>query len=77
MARLLAWRCRRSSLQPRCSPRAVQAIGAAFIMPSTLSTVKDVFRRKHRAAAFGVWVAVISGVAVGPLAGGALPEWVF
>lgn len=57
--------------------RAVQAIGAAFVMPSTLSTVNDVFRRKYRAAAFGVWVAVISGAAVGPLAGGALPEWVF
>lgn len=59
------------------SARAVQAIGAAFIMPSTLSTVNAVFRRKYRAAAFGVWVAVISGAAVGPLAGGALPEWVF
>lgn len=56
--------------------RAVQAIGAAFIMPSTLSTVNAIFRGKYRAAAFGVWGAVISGAAaVGPLAGGALTEW--
>ncbi len=56
--------------------RAVQAIGAAFIMPSTLSTVNAVFRGKYRAAAFGVWGAVISGAAaVGPLAGGALTQW--
>lgn len=53
--------------------RAVQAVGAAFIMPSALSTVNVVFHGKYRAAAFGVWGAVISGVAaVGPLAGGAL-----
>lgn len=56
--------------------RAVQAVGAAFIMPSTLSTVNAVFRGKYRAAAFGVWGAVISGAAaIGPLAGGALTQW--
>nr|WP_269093067.1 MFS transporter [Corynebacterium accolens] len=59
------------------SARAVQAIGAAFIMPSTLSTVNAVFRGKYRAVAFGVWGAVISGAAaVGPLASGALAELV-
>lgn len=56
--------------------RAVQAVGAAFIMPSTLSTVNAVFRGRYRAAAFGVWGAVISGAAaLGPLAGGALTQW--
>ena len=56
--------------------RAVQAVGAAFIMPSTLSTVNAVFRGRYRAAAFGVWGAVISGAAaIGPLAGGALTQW--
>ena len=56
--------------------RAVQAVGAACIMPSTLSTVNANFRGRHRAAAFGVWGAVISGAAaVGPLAGGALTQW--
>lgn len=61
---------------PLIAARAVQAVGAAFIMPSTLSTVNAVFRGKYRAAAFGVWGAVISGAAaVGPLAGGALTQW--
>lgn len=56
--------------------RAVQAIGAALIMPSTLSTVNAIFRGPYRAAAFGVWGAVISGAAaLGPLAGGALTQW--
>lgn len=56
--------------------RAVQAVGAALIMPSTLSTVNTVFRGTHRAAAFGLWGAVISGAAaIGPLAGGALTQW--
>ncbi|MBM7464060.1 EmrB/QacA subfamily drug resistance transporter [Microbacterium dextranolyticum] len=63
--------------------RAAQAVGAALIMPSTLSTVNAVFRGKSRAAAFGVWGAVISGAAaLGPLVGGILTQyaswqWVF
>lgn len=61
---------------PLIAARAVQAVGAALIMPSTLSTVNAVFRGRYRAAAFGVWGAVISGAAaVGPLAGGALTQW--
>lgn len=71
------------SAAPLIAARAVQAIGAALIMPSTLSTVNAVFRGRYRAAAFGVWGAVISGAAaVGPLAGGALTQyaswhWIF
>lgn len=62
---------------PLIAARAVQAVGAALIMPSTLSTVNAVFRGRYRAAAFGVWGAVISGAAaIGPLAGGALTQWV-
>lgn len=63
--------------------RVVQAVGAAFIMPSTLSTVNTLFRGKYRAAAFGIWGAVISAAAAfGPLAGGALTQyaswrWIF
>ncbi|MGN8026193.1 DHA2 family efflux MFS transporter permease subunit [Microbacterium sp. 22242] len=61
---------------PLIGARAVQAVGAAFIMPSTLSTVNAVFRGRYRAAAFGVWGAVISGAAaIGPLAGGMLTQW--
>lgn len=63
--------------------RIIQGVGGAAILPSTLSTVNAVFRGKERAAAFGVWGAVMSGAAaVGPLAGGALTEyaswrWIF
>lgn len=65
-----------ASAGPLIGARAVQAVGAAFIMPSTLSTVNAVFRGKYRAPAFGVWGAVMSGAAaIGPLAGGALTQW--
>lgn len=68
---------------PLIGARAVQAFGAAMIMPSTLSTVNATFRGRSRAAAFGVWGAVIAGAAaIGPLAGGALTQyaswqWIF
>ncbi|MFF2273531.1 DHA2 family efflux MFS transporter permease subunit [Agromyces sp. NPDC058136] len=63
--------------------RLVQGIGGAFILPATLSTVNATFRGRDRAVAFGVWGAVISGVAaLGPLLGGWLTEsfgwpWIF
>ncbi|AQP49098.1 MFS transporter [Tessaracoccus aquimaris] len=63
--------------------RAVQGIGGALILPSTLSTVNATFRGKDRAVAFGVWGAVMSGAAaLGPLLGGLLTKyatwhWVF
>lgn len=63
--------------------RLVQGLGAAAILPSTLSTVNATFRGRDRAAAFGVWGAVISGAAaIGPLAGGWLTTsfswpWIF
>ena len=41
---------------PLIAARAVQAVGAAMIMPSTLSTVNAVFRGRYRAAAFGCGV---------------------
>ncbi|WP_058235153.1 DHA2 family efflux MFS transporter permease subunit [Devriesea agamarum] len=63
--------------------RLVQGIGGALIMPATLSTVNATFRGKERAAAFGVWGAVMSGAAaLGPLLGGWLTSsfswrWIF
>nr|WP_326833472.1 MFS transporter [Cutibacterium porci] len=63
--------------------RAVQGVGGALVLPSTLSSVNSLFRGKDRAAAFGVWGAVMSGMAaLGPLLGGILTEyaswrWIF
>jgi len=63
--------------------RAVQGVGGALVLPSTLSTVNATFRGKDRAAAFGIWGAVMSGAAaLGPLLGGFLTKvadwpWIF
>lgn len=63
--------------------RLVQGVGGALILPSTLSTVNATFRGKERAAAFGVWGAVMAGAAaLGPLLGGWLTSsfswpWIF
>ena len=56
--------------------RAVMGVGAAFIMPSTLSIVVQVFREPRvRAQAIGIWSAVAGvGVALGPIIGGLLLE---
>ena len=71
------WAASASGAGSLIAARAGQAIGAAMIMPSALSTVNAVFHGRHRAAAFGVWGAVISGAAaIGPLVGGALTQYV-
>lgn len=63
--------------------RLVQGVGGALILPSTLSTVNATFRGRERAAAFGVWGAVMAGAAaLGPLLGGWLTSsfswpWIF
>jgi EmrB/QacA subfamily drug resistance transporter len=51
--------------------RAVQGVGAAMILTSTLSTLNALFHGRERAIAFAVWGATIGGMAaVGPLVGG-------
>ncbi len=54
--------------------RAFMGIGAALIMPSTLSLLTNVFHDpSERARAIGAWAAVAgAGGAIGPLVGGAL-----
>lgn len=63
--------------------RCLQGVGGAMVLPATLSTVNAVFRGRERAMAFGIWGAVMAGVAaVGPLLGGWLTtafdwRWIF
>lgn len=57
--------------------RAITGLGAALMMPSTLSILTDVFREpKERSRAIAVWSSVFSiGAGLGPLIGGYLLEY--
>jgi len=55
--------------------RAVMGIGAAFIMPSTLSLLQSSFPRRERPKAIATWAGFAgAGAAIGPVLGGALLE---
>jgi len=63
--------------------RAVQGVGAAMLMPQTLTIITNTFPPERRGAAFGIWGAV-AGVATiaGPTLGGLLVtafdwRWIF
>jgi len=56
--------------------RILQGVGGAMILPATQSILNTNFRGRDRAIAFGVWGAVIGGMAaVGPLLGGWLTTY--
>ena len=51
--------------------RFVQGLGAAMIVPSTLSTLNAMFTGRARGIAFAVWGSAIGGMAaIGPVVGG-------
>jgi EmrB/QacA subfamily drug resistance transporter len=63
--------------------RAVQGVGGAMMLASSLALIASAFQGRDRGVAFGVYGAVIgAAVAVGPVVGGALTsgigwEWIF
>ena len=76
--------CGLSSSAPELiSARAVQGIGAALIMPATLSIISATFHARERGMAIGIWAGVSAmALAIGPLLGGVITEhiswnWIF
>jgi EmrB/QacA subfamily drug resistance transporter len=57
--------------------RAVQGIGGAFMFATSLALLASSYQGRDRGTAFGLWGATTgAAVAIGPLAGGVLTEWI-
>ena len=55
--------------------RALMGVGAAAIMPTTLSILTNIFPEDERPRAIAIWAAVAGiGIAIGPISGGFLIE---
>ncbi|GAA4681675.1 DHA2 family efflux MFS transporter permease subunit [Phytohabitans rumicis] len=63
--------------------RAIQGLGAAAILPLTLTLLASVVSPEQRGHAFGLWGAMVGlGIALGPVIGGSITEyqswqWIF
>ncbi len=57
--------------------RAIQGIGAALMMPATLSIITHAFPAAERGKAIGTWAGVSAlALSIGPVVGGFLTEYV-
>jgi EmrB/QacA subfamily drug resistance transporter len=72
-----------SSATELIAARAVQGVGAALMMPATLSIISATFAVRERGTAIGIWAGVSAmALAIGPLLGGVITEhiswnWIF
>ncbi len=63
--------------------RVLQGVGAALMMPATLSIITATFPPRERGTALGIWAGVSAlALAIGPLVGGLITEhvgwnWIF
>ena len=63
--------------------RALQGVGLAMILPSSLALITDTFPEGERGRAIGIWTSVVGiGLALGPVLGGIITSslgwrWVF
>ena len=56
--------------------RGLQGIGGAVMFAVSLAIISQEFHGRERGSAFGIWGATVgAAVAIGPLVGGALTEW--
>jgi EmrB/QacA subfamily drug resistance transporter len=72
-----------SNINALVTARAIQGLGAAIILPLTLTLLASVVAPEKRGHAFGLWGAMVGlGVALGPVIGGTITEkfsweWIF
>jgi EmrB/QacA subfamily drug resistance transporter len=68
-----AWAAMSGDTSMLIAARAVMGVGAAFVMPATLSILTAVFPARERAGAISAWSAIAGvGIVVGPTLGGFL-----
>jgi EmrB/QacA subfamily drug resistance transporter len=57
--------------------RGIQGVGGALMFATSLALLATAYHGRERGTAIGIWGATIGGaVAVGPLIGGVLTEWI-